>query len=278
MGDGGLGGGFDPGQFFGGIIDSLVGIINAIIAALVFLFNLLVAVFQFLYAALVAIANALVTGIKLIARGFAHVISDIVHGRFLHLFQDYLDLKAKLTAWLAPVLRILHRIKAIFDKFVLAPLLRYINLIQQMRKFLVVFRILGFKWAKKLDAQLADMERRVVQNVLVLESWINFAISAVSLIMDPSLIMRKNFLLASLLSFLGAVKRVVFFGWNRTPTADETKQMQQGRQLLAPKTQLLVSGPVKGAQYDPAVQAMLRNMDAAIVDYKQTGSYSPQGA
>jgi hypothetical protein len=90
--------------------------------------------------------------------------------------------------------------------------------------------------------------------------------------------MRKNFLLASQLSVLGAVKRVVFFGWNRTPTADETKQMQEGRQLLAPKTQLLVSGAVKSPHYNPAVQAMLQNMDAAIADYKQTGSYSPQGA
>lgn len=267
MGDGGFFGGYDPGQFFGGIIDSLVGIINAIIAALVFLFNLLVAVFQFLYAALVAIAQALVTGIKLIARGFAHVISDIVHGRFLHLFQDYLDLKAKLTAWLAPVLRLLHRIKAIFDKFVLAPLLRYINLIQQMRKFLVVFRILGFKWAKKLDAQLADMERRVVQNVLVLESWINFAISAVSLIMDPSLIMRKNFLLASLLSFLGAVKRVVFFGANRTPSSDETKQAHQDNAALAPQTHLLESGFGHGAVYYPTVQRILPCLDAAVSYY-----------
>lgn len=272
MGDGGLGGGFDPSQFFGGIIDSLVGIINAIIAALVFLFNLLVAVFQFLYAALVAIAQALVTGIKLIARGFAHVISDIVHGRFLHLFQDYLDLKAKLTAWLAPVLRLLHRIKAIFDKFVLAPLLRYINLIQQMRKFLVVFRILGFKWAKKLDAQLADMERRVVQNVLVLESWINFAISAVSLIMDPSLIMRKNFLLASLLSFLGAVKRVVFFGANRTPTADETKQAQQNKAALSQTTHLIQSGFGKTAVYYPTVQTISDRMNGMLANYASKGT------
>jgi len=272
MGDGPLGGGFDPGQFFGGIIDSLVGIINAIIAALVFLFNLLVAVFQFLYAALVAIAQALVTGIKLIARGFAHVISDIVHGRFLHLFQDYLDLKAKLTAWLAPVLRILHRIKAIFDKFVLAPLMRYINLIQQMRKFLVVFRILGFKWAKKLDAQLADMERRVVQNVLVLESWINFAISAVSLIVDQSLIMRKNFLLASLLSFLGAVKRVVFFGANRTPSSDETKQSQQDKAALSPTTHLIQSGFGSTAVYYPTVARMNERMDQMLANYASKGT------
>jgi hypothetical protein len=272
MGDFGGIGGFDPSQFFSGIIDTLVAIINAIIAALVYLFNLLVAVFQFLYAAVVAIAQALVAGIKVIAKGFAHVISDIVHGRFLHLFQDYLDLKAKLTAWLAPVLRILQRIKKIFDEFVTKPLLRYINLIQQVRKFLVIFRILGFKWAKKLDNTLVSWEQRVVQNVLVLQSWINFAISAVSLIMDPSLIMRKNFLLASLLSFLGAVKRVVFFGANRTPSSDETKQAQQDKAALSHTTHVIQSGFGSTAVYYPTVQTINDRMNGMLANYASKGT------
>jgi hypothetical protein len=278
MGGGGFGFTFDPSSFFLGIIDSLIAVINAIISALVFLFNLLVVVVNFLYAALVTIATALVNAVKLIARGFIHVISDIIHGRFLHLFQDYLDLKAKITAWLQPILDFLKKVKALFDKYVLAPLLRTINLIQKIRQFLVIFRILGFKWAAKLDNQLAALEQRLVRNTLVLQSWLNFAISILSLVIDPSLILRRNFLLASLLSFLGAVKRVVFFGWSRSPTPDEAKQMQQSRQLLAPKSQLLVAGVVKNPQYDPAVQTMLDNMDAAVADYKRTGSYSPQGA
>lgn len=273
MGDGPLGGGFDPGAFFSGVIDSIIGMINAIISALVFLFNLLVAVLQFLYAALVAIANALVSAIKVIARGFVHVLSDIVHGRFLHLFQDYLDLKKKLTDWLAPVLRILQRIKKIFDQFVLAPLLRFINLIQNIRKFLVIFRILGFKWAKKLDATLASWEQRVVRNVLVLQAWINFAIDAVSLIMDPSLIMRKNFLLASLLSFLGAVKRVVFFGANRTPSTDETKQAQQDKHALSQTTHLVQSGFGKTAVYYPTVQNISDTMDGMLANYASKGTF-----
>jgi hypothetical protein len=272
MGDTGGIGGFDPGQFFGGIIDTLVAVINAIIAALVYLFNLLVVVFQFLYAAVVAIANALVSAIKIIAKGFIHVISDIVHGRFLHLFQDYLDLKAKITAWLAPVLRILRRVKAIFDEFVTKPLLRFINMIQKIRQFLTIFRILGFKWAKKLDTALANWERRVVQNVLVLQSWINFAISAVSLIMDPSLIMRKNFLLASLLSFLGAVKRVVFFGANRTPSSDETKQTQQDTRALSQTTHLIQSGSGSTAVYYPTVARMNDTMDQMLANYVSKGT------
>jgi hypothetical protein len=267
VGDGPLGGGFDAGAFFSGIVDSIVGIINSIIAALVFLFNLLAAAFQFLYSALVAIANAVVTAVKVIARGFIHVLSDIVHGRFLHLFQDYLDLKAKITAWLAPVLRILARIRALFNQFVLAPLLRFINLIQHIRQFLTVFRLLGFKWAKRLDNSLVKLEQKVVTNTLVLQAWVNLAISVLDLIVDPSLIFRKNFLLASLLSFLGAVKRVVFFGANRTPSTDEIKQAHQDNAALAPQTHLLEHGFGAGAQYYPTVASMLPNMDAALAYY-----------
>jgi hypothetical protein len=272
MGNGGFGFTFNPGDFFGAIIATLVAIINAIISALVFIWNVLVQVANFLYNAAVAIANALVTGIKLFVRGFIHVISDIVHGRFLHLFQDYLDLNKKIHDWLDPVLRILKRIKQIFDTYILKPLLRTINMIQNIRKFLVIFRLLGFKWAAKLDNQLAAFERRLVQNTLVIQSWINFAISALSLIMDPSLILRKNFLLASLLSFLGAVKRVVFFGANRTPSTDETKKAQQDTHALSQSTHLIQSGFGSDAVYYPTVQTMNGTMDAMLANYASKGT------
>jgi hypothetical protein len=268
MGDGGFGPPFDPGSFFGGVIDSIVGVINAIIAALGFLFNLLVAAFTWLFNALLAVATALVNAIKIIARGFIHVISDIIHGRFLHLFQDYLDLKDKLTQWLKPVLDFLKKVKALFDKYVLAPLLRTINMIQKIRQFLTIFRILGFKWAAVLDNQLLKLEQRLITNTLVIQSWINFAISAISLIMDPTLIMRRNFMLASLLSFLGAFKRVVFFGANRTPSTDEISQMHTDNAALAPQTHLLASGFGVGATYYPTVTRILPCLDAAVTYYQ----------
>lgn len=265
MGD--FGGGFDTGSFFSGILASIVSVVNAIVAALNYMWKVLVEAINYAWNALLAVARVLVNAVKLVARGFVHVLSDIVHGRFLHLFQDYLDLKAKLTAWLGPVLRILMRIRQLFNQFVLAPLLRFINLIQHLRQFLTVFRLLGFKWAKRLDNSLVRIEQKVVTNTLVLQAWVNLAISILDLVIDPSLIFRKNFLLASLLSFLGAVKRVVFFGANRTPTPDEKKQANQDTAALAPQTHLLEHGFGAGAQYYPTVASMLPNMDAALHYY-----------
>jgi hypothetical protein len=267
MGDGGIFGGFDPGSFFGGVIATLVQAINAIIAALQFLWQLLVLVFQFLYNALVAIVNALIKVVQIVVRGFIHFFTTILPNFLKRLYQDYIDLKAKITAWLQPVLRILLRIRQLFQQYVLAPLLRTINLIQHLRQFLVIFRLLGFKWAARLDNYLSKLEQQLVQNVLVIQAWINLAISVLDLIIDPSMILRKNFLLASLLSFLGAVKRVFFFGANRTPSTDEKAQAHQDSGSLSKGSNLLVSGFGSGATYSPTVERILPCLDSAIAYY-----------
>lgn len=261
--------GFDPGNFFGGILATLEAVISAIISALIFLYHLLVAVLVFLYNIVVAIAKVLVGAVKLLVRGVQHIISDIIHGRFAHLFQDYLDLKKKLQPYLDKVLHWLRVIKKYFDLYVLQPLLRTIQLIQRLRQFLVVFRLLGFKWAKRLDDLLLKQEQRLVRNTLVLQSYINFAIDIISLIADPSLIMRKNFLLASMLAFLGAVKRVVFFGANRTPTGAETKQAAQDSGSLSKGSKLIDSGFGQTATYSATVQRSLAGIDDAQAYYAQ---------
>jgi hypothetical protein len=268
MGDSGPFGGFDPGSFFGGVIATIVQAINAIIAALVYLWQLLILVFQFLYNALVAIVNALIKVVQIVVRGFVHFFTTILPNFLQRLYQDYLDLKAKITAWLSPVLRILLRIRQLFQQYVLAPLLRTINLIQHIRQFLVIFRLLGFKWAARLDNYLTKIEQKLIQNTLVLQSWINLAISVLDLIIDPSMILRGNFLLASLLAFLGAVKRVVFFGANRTPSTDETKQAQQDSGSLSKGSNLLVSGFGSDATYSPTATRMLPCIDSAIAYYQ----------
>jgi hypothetical protein len=261
--------GFDPGSFFEGAIATIEAVIVAIINALIFLFNLLVAVFTFLYNIAVAIANVLVSAVKLLVKGIIHVLSDIIHGRFVHLFHDYLDLKAKIKAFLDPVLRVIKKIRDWYRLHILPPLLRTINLIQRIRQFLVVFRLLGFKWASKLDNLLVKFEQRLVHNTLVIQSWLNFAISVLDIIVDPSLIFRKNVLLASLLAFLGAIKRVVFFGANRTASADETKQAKQDSGSLSKGSKLLVSGFSHSAEYSPTVQRILPCIDSALGYYAE---------
>lgn len=276
MSNGDFGGGFtfDPGSFFGGIINTIIDVINAIISALVYVFNLLLALADYLYRAIVAVANVLVNAVKVVARGFAHVISDIIHGRFVHLFQDFIDLKNKLVQWLAPVLRILARLRQLYNQYILKPLLAYINLIQHIRQFLVVFRLLGFKWAKTLDAKLTKIEQQAITNTLVLQSYLNLAISVLDLVVDPSLIFRSNILLASMLSALGAIKRVVFFGFGRSISTDEKKDIDHSNHLLDKGYSLVTGNRSSGYTFDPVVTDTTKQADAIIADYQARGSFA----
>jgi hypothetical protein len=59
-----------------------------------------------------------------------------------------------------------------------------IQFIQSIRRVLSIFKLLGFKWAKKLDARLARLEGRIMAPILALlrhtnitGSWINYLVT-----------------------------------------------------------------------------------------------------
>jgi len=58
------------------------------------------------------------------------------------------------------------------------------NFIQALRRFLLIFRLLGFKWAKQLDAYLVSLENKInlaflgtLRNLNILADWINFILN-----------------------------------------------------------------------------------------------------
>lgn len=260
-------GGFDPGSFFSGVIGSILDVIGDIINALNFLWDVDVALFDFFLTALTEQAQIQITLIGLVLRSLLNLIQDLFKLRFAQLLKDIADLKKKVTAWIDALIQLMHKLRDLFNKYVLEPMLRTIALIQKIRQFLVIFRLLGFKWAIKLDNLLLSAEQRLVTNVLTLQAYINLALSVLNLIVDPLLILKQNFLLASMLAFLGAVKRVFFFGANRTPSAAETMQAQQDSGALSKGTNLLQSGFGSSAVYYPTVNRILPSMDDAIAYY-----------
>ena len=59
-----------------------------------------------------------------------------------------------------------------------------IDFIQRIRRVLTVFRILGFKWAKQLDARLVKIETEIQsafmaswKNLNILSDWVNFVVN-----------------------------------------------------------------------------------------------------
>lgn len=268
----GFGFGFDPSAFFAGILAAIEAVINAIISALVFLFNLLVFAANFLLNGLLTVAKYLLDGFKVLLRGLKHVLSDIFHGRFKHLFEDYLKLKETLKRWFGPLLKWLQRIRKWFDLYVLRPMKIIVNIIQRIRQILVIFRIFHFKFAEKLDAFLARVESKLVKNVLFLRKVLNQVISLIDILVDPSLIFRRNVVGATLLSWLGAVKRIVGFGSNRALGADEVDSIEKDKALLKPGTTLVTRTGNSDPVFHPALARIMENIDRESKDFLPSGA------
>lgn len=79
------------------------------------------------------------------------------------------------------------------------------DLLQRLRRALVIFRLLGFKWAQALDARIVKMETNLTSafmavwaNLNLLSNWINY-------ILDPTGIFQPNVWLRSIMQSIGAI-------------------------------------------------------------------------
>lgn len=84
------------------------------------------------------------------------------------------------------------------------------DFIQRLRRVLVVFRLLGFKWAKELDAYLVSLETKLTKafmavygNLNILADWINY-------IVDPFGVFQPSVLLGSISQAVGAIIGMVY--------------------------------------------------------------------
>ncbi len=202
------GGGFD---FFGGVSGFFQRIFNAFQAFIIDVINFILRVLSVVVAVLRAVIIFLGKAFEAVFRGVKHVISDIVHGRFLHLWEDYLKIKAKLKAWFDKHLRWLLELRRRFDEWFRRTIVPILNLLQRIRRVLAIFRVFHLKFAEKLDALIGRLESKIIRNVLVLRQKVNEISTIINLILDPSLVIRNVPLLRSIWTALDDITRL-FFG------------------------------------------------------------------
>jgi hypothetical protein len=174
---------------FFGFLDSLRGLLiaiyNALITAIIYLINLLVAVFVFLYNLLILLLNATVRAFQHVGHFFTSLLDRILRHVLVPLLHLYQRLSAWLNKVLTPVIKILRRIRAWYDKFFKVYVKPVLDAINHIRKVLAVFKIFHIKWAAKLDADLADIEHRIIRDFELVRRQINKVLSWIELIMDP---------------------------------------------------------------------------------------------
>lgn len=263
------GGGFD---FFGGVSAFFQRIFDAFQAFILDVINFILRVLSIVVAVLRAVIVFLGKAFEAVFRGVKHVISDIVHGRFLHLWEDYLKLKAKIKAWFDKHLRWLLELRRRFDEWFNRTIKPILNFLQRIRGVLAIFRVFHLKFAEKLDALIGRLESKIIRNVLVLRQKVNEISTIINLILDPALVIRENVLLQSIAARLRQLRALLGLPDARALTGAEQKTLDRERTRYLASTvdghiaQLVQSGPTPEDQAESALaRAALEEMVGAKV-------------
>jgi hypothetical protein len=208
-GDGG-GSGFD----FGGIFSSLLGYLAAVIQAIINFLNQLVGalvnVLNFLYAGELGIFGFSKDGLTKIWTGLKNIMDQVFKVHVLAALHHLLSLYQKLQGWIRKLKAFLDRLRRIQQLYHAQAFKRVINLIQRIRKILVLFRIFHLKFATKLDNWLAQVEGKLISREAELARKTNEVIGWLNWILDPRALFKSVPLFGtarrSLTGILGAAR------------------------------------------------------------------------
>lgn len=267
MGSFGFDGGFDPTGFFGGVTQFLEGILASILAALEYIWVVLVNVVEYLWAVIVFIGNFLFNLFGILGGFVKRVISDIIHGNFRDLVQAFWDLQENLRILFAPILAVIQWLRASYFQYVYPWVLRVQELLSELRGFLVVFKLLGFKWASKLDQDIQAIQATITRIQQDIIKTLNTMTSLIQLFVDPAGIFRRDFLAGTLFSSLAAVKRAVAWGAGRALTTKEQASQDGDKNLFAGGANVATRNADGSVTYSAAMQIINANGDAAAAYY-----------
>jgi hypothetical protein len=172
----------------GGFFDSLVGGIND---ALSFIWGWLKAIGLGIFLFLNNLWEQVIKGVL---RKIIKFLTDL-RTTLGPIFQKVIGWLMKLRGWM----------DYIFRRFIRP----YLQMIQRVRQFLQIFRLLGFKWAARLDARLAALEAKIISVFLTVRQPLNQIISFVGLIADPLGILRRNPVIGALLRNAPEIKNAI---------------------------------------------------------------------
>jgi len=223
----------DIGAYLEGL---LVDLINFLVAVLDYIWQVLVVVANFIFSVLQFIWKFATTLFADIERGFKWIWQTVIKGALTKI----IDVVVKVRAWLqkvfGPTIRYLQKIRRwidwAFNKYV-KPVL---DLIQHIRQVLTVFRLLGFKWAKKLDALLAKIQQDILKVYTTIRAELNKVISYLQIIADPSAILRRNPLFAGLIRSAAELRNILLTVEQRPLTQGETDTQTRDRLLASAAT------------------------------------------
>jgi len=145
-----------------------------------FLWNVLLTVFKYAWTFLKKVAS--------LFRSFWENFIKKIWNAVLHAIQKA---QAWLEAKLAPILKFLQKVRALYDRWFrhyIRPLLIFL---QRVRRIISILRLLHIHIFDGLDKALAKIEGKIQQAVLTIRGVLNNLIDIVNLIADPMQIIRR---------------------------------------------------------------------------------------
>jgi hypothetical protein len=223
----------------------------------------------FLYNSIGYLTNFIKKFLLILLDGLKHILTDIIHGKLRQILQDLRNMFKALHDLFAPILKFLDSVRAFYYKYIFKWIVMVQDLLSRIRVILTLFRLLGSKWAAKLDADMARIQGYITQATSLFVSTLNQAITWLNIMVDPAGILRRDFFTGTLFSSLTAVKNAALFGNDRMLTASEMQHEVDDKALLTSPTGILTRNADGSVTYSDAAKRMNGNFDAAMNYYGQ---------
>lgn len=266
--------GFDFGGD-GGLLGGLLqGILDLIVTVLSFIWNVLVAVANYLLTVAQFIFKFFQTLFDDVKKAFGWIWDKVIKGGLTKLVGTFLKVRAWLSKLVAPLLKWIKILRAWYDTYFNKFVKPVLNIIRHIRQVLQIFKLLGFKWAARLDADLARIENKIVALYTTLRGYLNIATSWIQLIVDPLGILRRNPLFAAIIRSAPELQNLLDRATQRTLTNEEMDKARRNRTWF---TQSAAAGNMayyKQGQLPPDMEELRQQYIATKID---TGDVNNDG-
>jgi hypothetical protein len=217
----------------------------------------------FLYNAIGRITDFLKKLISILIDGLKHIISDILHGHLLAALKDIQAMFHAIHELFKPIIDEIIKLRGYYYKYIFKWVKRIEDVLSIVRVILSAFRILGFKWAAKLDADIQRLQGYITSTLQGIIAPLNLAITWLNFITDPTGIFRKDVFNGTLFNTLPQLWRALSFGKDRQLTASQAQEIADDRGMTRTKDGVLTRNADGSVTYSAAAIRQNDRMDAA---------------
>jgi hypothetical protein len=162
------------GNLLGQIVQFLVAFVNVVIQGLQFVWNGLITVFKYA-----------LKGLQSIGTFFKHLWDGFFKNIFTGIMKALSKLHQFLEAHLRPLINFLKKVRAIVDRIYKQYVKPYLQMLQRVRRWLAVLKLLHIKFADVLDRRIAQTEAQIAHQFLLVRGTLNDILNFVNSVADP---------------------------------------------------------------------------------------------